>query len=41
METESTGIIETRSLGEQVYRHLCNRIIEGRINYGETGVPHT
>jgi DNA-binding GntR family transcriptional regulator len=26
---------ETRSLAEQVYQSLCNRIIEGSINYGE------
>jgi len=36
MKKESASIIETRSLGEQVYRHLCNLIIEGRIDYGET-----
>ena len=36
MDGNNTGVIETRSLGEQVYRHLCNLIIEGRINYGET-----
>jgi DNA-binding GntR family transcriptional regulator len=31
----ATGIIETRSLSEQVYQYLCTRIIEGGINYGE------
>ncbi|HSV57200.1 MAG TPA: GntR family transcriptional regulator [Magnetospirillaceae bacterium] len=36
MDTGWTGVIETRSLGEQVYRHFCNLIIEGRLNYGET-----
>lgn len=30
-----TGIIETRSLSEQVYQYLCLRIIEGSISYGE------
>jgi DNA-binding GntR family transcriptional regulator len=29
-------ILETRSLSEQVYRYLCDRIIRGTINYGET-----
>lgn len=29
-------VLETRSLSEQVYRYLCNRIIRGTINYGET-----
>ncbi len=36
MDTYGTSVIETRSLGEQVYRHLCNLIIEGRIDYGQT-----
>ena len=28
--------IETRSLGEQVYNHLCDMIIDGNIDYGQT-----
>lgn len=28
--------IETRSLGEQVYDHLCDMIINGNIDYGQT-----
>jgi DNA-binding GntR family transcriptional regulator len=35
VETQ-TGIIETRSLSEQVYQYLCTKIIEGGIGYGET-----
>ena len=35
METR-IDTIETRSLSEQVYQHLCTRIIEGGIGYGET-----
>jgi DNA-binding GntR family transcriptional regulator len=31
----AAGIIETRSLSEQVYQVLCTRIIEGGISYGE------
>lgn len=30
------GIIETRSLAEQVYLYLSDSIIRGRFNYGET-----
>ncbi len=30
------GIIDTRSLSEQVYEYLCTRIIEGDITYGES-----
>lgn len=33
---QSNPILDTRSLGEQVYQYLCNLIIEGRLNYGET-----
>lgn len=29
-------VLDTRSLGEQVYQYLCNLIIEGQLNYGET-----
>jgi len=30
------GLIETRSLSEQVYQVLCSRIIEGSIRYGDS-----
>jgi DNA-binding GntR family transcriptional regulator len=33
---ESKTTIETRSLGEQVYNHLCDMIIDGNIDYGQT-----
>lgn len=33
---KSNPILDTRSLGEQVYQYLCNLIIEGKLNYGET-----
>jgi DNA-binding GntR family transcriptional regulator len=35
MEFGKKNVIETRSLGEQIYNHLCNQIIEGAVNYGE------
>jgi DNA-binding GntR family transcriptional regulator len=33
---QTQPILDTRSLGEQVYHYLCNLIIEGKLNYGET-----
>ncbi len=37
MEMKRTeNVIETRSLGEQVYQYLCSQIINGNIRYGET-----
>lgn len=33
---KSSPILDTRSLGEQVYQYLCDLIIEGKLNYGET-----
>lgn len=36
MDESIAGIIEKRSLAEQVYVYLCNSIISGRFNYGQT-----
>lgn len=36
MDEQELGIIETRSLAEQVYLYLSNSIIRGRYNYGQT-----
>ena len=36
MYEQGSGIIETRSLAEQVYLYLSDSIIRGRYNYGET-----
>lgn len=36
MDDQAFGVIETRSLAEQVYLYLSNSIIRGRFNYGET-----
>jgi DNA-binding GntR family transcriptional regulator len=36
MKQKQVTIIEKRSLAEQVYHYLCDSIIEGRFNYGDT-----
>ena len=36
MKQEKIAIIEKRSLAEQVYHYLCDSIIGGRFNYGDT-----
>lgn len=36
MEHSGEFVIERRSLAEQVYMYLCNAIIDGRYNYGDT-----
>jgi DNA-binding GntR family transcriptional regulator len=36
MEKKMPPIIDKRSLAEQVYNYLCNSIIGGRFNYGDT-----
>jgi DNA-binding GntR family transcriptional regulator len=36
MGTDPEPAIETRSFSEQAYKYLCDRIIEGAINYGDT-----
>ncbi|MFQ3621511.1 MAG: GntR family transcriptional regulator [Spirochaetales bacterium] len=34
-KSQKDPVLETRSLGEQVYQYLCAQIIEGNLNYGE------
>ena len=36
MDQPEVAVIEKRSLAEQVYLYLCNSIIRGRFNYGQT-----
>ncbi len=36
MDDNESFVIEKRSLAEQVYLYLCNSIIGGRFNYGDT-----
>ncbi len=36
MDENESFAIEKRSLAEQVYLYLCNSIIGGRFNYGDT-----
>ncbi|HCU30743.1 MAG: GntR family transcriptional regulator [Sphaerochaeta sp.] len=36
MKQEQVAVIDKRSLAEQVYQYLCDSIIGGRFNYGDT-----
>ena len=36
MIQEQVAVIDKRSLAEQVYQYLCDSIIRGRFNYGDT-----
>ena len=36
MKQEPVAVIDKRSLAEQVYQYLCDSIIGGRFNYGDT-----